>query len=110
MFVMVPMPPHAVAAMAAPRERDQEHDEQYGEERKEEMMRVRTNRIGRNGIKMRRSEQPDDRGNDQRKHRHAGQQMKPMMQAPMTSPLTLLVTVGRWRVGALVDGKFFADA
>jgi hypothetical protein len=30
MFMMMPMPPHAVAAMAAPRERDQEHDEKNG--------------------------------------------------------------------------------
>src|SRR5258708_33961123 len=103
MFVMMPMMPHAVAAMAAPRERDQEHDEQYGEERKEEMMRGRTNRIGRNGIKMRRSEQPDARGNDQCKHRHAGQQMKPIMQAPMTPPSAVLASVGRCRIGGLLD-------
>jgi len=30
-------------------------------------------------IKMRRPEQPDDRGDDQRDHRHLRQQMKPMM-------------------------------
>ena len=32
------------------------------------------------------------------------------MQAPMTASAALVVIVGRWGIGGLIDGKFFADA
>src|SRR5258708_31200959 len=108
MFVMMPMMPHAVMAMTPPREHDQKHDEQNWKEGKEEMMRVRTNRIRCIGIEIGSPEQPDDRGHDQGEHRHARQQMKPMMQAPMTPPSARLVIVGRVGLGGLVHGKFFS--
>src|SRR5258705_8684332 len=115
MFVMMPMVPHAVAAMAPPCEHNQGHDEQHGKERKEEMMRVRMKRIGRvgTGIETMRPEHPNDCRNDQRKHRHAGQKMQDPMPAPMTpSSPALFLVLGRWGIGGsgFIDGKFLADA
>jgi hypothetical protein len=101
--------PHAVTTVTPPDESEQKQDEQNREEGKEEMMRVRTNRIRRIGMKMGRPEHPDDRRDNQREHRHARQQMKPMMQTPMTASPALFVMVGRWGIGGLIDGKFFAD-
>src|SRR5258706_16366982 len=115
MFVMVQMMPHAVTAMAPPQDGEQKQDQQNGEERKEEMMRVRMKRVRRvrTRIEIMRPEQPDDSRDDQGDQRHTGQKMKDPVQAPMTpSSLALFLVIGRWRIGGsgFIDGKFLADA